>query len=125
MIAKELLAHKKVIVHTATDGKEAVEQVLKYSKKRGAAYDLILMDLQMPVMDGFEASAEIQKLIKAGEVKETPIVALSANNSDKDLEKCNKVGMKEHILKPLMDQSLQALLEKYLPKEKLNYLKQL
>ncbi len=90
---------------TAENGYVALEKV------RNNDYDIILMDIQMPVMDGFEAT----KAIRMGGQKKTqiPIIALTANATAKDIEKCLAAGMVDCIGKPFTPQSLFSILAKY------------
>ncbi|HTN68936.1 MAG: response regulator [Bacteroidales bacterium] len=81
------------IIDVANNGAEAVDKV---KEKR---YDLILMDLMMPVMDGFEATLAIRDIEKNNGFH-TPIVGLTANNFDADREKCLNIGMDEYMTKP-------------------------
>ncbi|MAD42057.1 MAG: hypothetical protein CL623_06660 [Arcobacter sp.] len=90
-------------IDIANDGLEALEKV---SKKK---YDLIFMDLQMPNMDGFEASKKIRQM-----KIETPIVALSASVMENDKELTKKAGMNTHIAKPINNEELNEILSKYL-----------
>lgn len=92
IVVVELLEALEMIVDIAANGKEAVELA------QTILYDLILMDLQMPVMDGFEAAKEIRKI---PEYKEIPIVALSAAVMQKDKELTSAVGMNAHLSKPI------------------------
>jgi PAS domain S-box-containing protein len=79
-----------------SDGKQATEK-LQYKH-----YDLILMDLQMPVMNGFEATAYIREIMKL----KTPIMALTADVTTVDLEKCKSVGMNDYVSKPIDEKIL-------------------
>jgi PAS domain S-box-containing protein len=92
IVVVELLENLEMIVDIAENGKEAVELA------RTILYDLILMDLQMPVMDGFEATKAIRAI---DEYKEIPIVALSAAVMQKDKELTSAVGMNAHLSKPI------------------------
>jgi CheY-like chemotaxis protein len=74
-------------------------------------YDLILMDCQMPEMDGFTATAEIRRQ-EAGS-HHTPIVALTANALDEEKQKCLEAGMDDHLPKPFRKSDLQTMLEKW------------
>jgi CheY-like chemotaxis protein len=92
-------------VETAENGYVAIE------KLKNASFDVILMDIQMPVMDGFETT----KSIRSGELpkSEIPIIALTANASSKDIEKCLAAGMNDCIPKPFTPDDLLRVLVKY------------
>jgi len=82
-------------VHIVPDGKEAVEAW------RTGAYDLILMDIQMPVMDGITAAATIRQAEQDGARRRTPIIALTANALTHQVEEYLAVGMDAHVAKPI------------------------
>lgn len=99
-----MLQSEGAIVYKAKNGKEAVEQFDEIKD-----LDLILMDLMMPIMDGYEATIQIRK-----KDKKIPILAMSANAYMQDIQKCYKAGMNGHISKPLYledlkDQIIQIL----------------
>ena len=96
-IEMAILTHIGFTVDTAGDGKEAVEMV---SAAPPETYDLILMDIQMPVMDGWEAARAIRALPEPGRAA-VPIVALSANVFESDMQKSLDAGMDAHLAKPL------------------------
>jgi CheY-like chemotaxis protein len=93
-VAQRLLEKNGFTVEVVNDGKEAVK-VLK-----NARYDLVLMDIQMPEMDGLEATVKIRQIEKR-KGNHTPVVALTANNSETMKERCFEVGMDGFIAKPL------------------------
>ena len=93
-------------VHAVVDGQEAV------AAWRERHYDLILMDCQMPVLDGYEATREIRNL--EGGLRHIPIVALTAHAMKDDDAKCKAAGMDFHLTKPLDRARLQACLDQYL-----------
>lgn len=97
IIATKLLAGKGCIVERARDGVECVNMLLK---AREGYYDLILMDIQMPVMDGYQAARSIRSFenVKKASV---PILAMTANAFREDCEKAAEAGMDGHIAKPL------------------------
>jgi CheY-like chemotaxis protein len=76
-------------------------------------YDLILMDCQMPMMDGYEASRAIRAL--TGEARTVPIIALTANALEGDRERCLAAGMDDYLTKPLKRERLRTALEQWLP----------
>ena len=86
-----MLQSEGAIVYKARNGKEAVEQFGQIKN-----LDLILMDLMMPIMDGYEATLQIRK-----KDKKIPILAMSANAYMQDIQKCYQAGMNGHISKPL------------------------
>jgi CheY-like chemotaxis protein len=100
-IVLALLEPTEVEIECAANGSEAVRM---FSGKP-ESYDLILMDLQMPEMDGFEATSKIRaieaKRNTSGMGKQIPIIAMTANVFKEDIEKCMDVGMNDHIGKPL------------------------
>lgn len=98
-----LLSEKGYNYDTASNGIEAVESVQSQS------YDMVLMDLQMPLMDGFDAARKIRDW-EAGE-KHTPIVALTAMLFDNEIQRCLSAGMDDCIAKPFDTDTLFQLIE--------------
>jgi len=103
-IEAELLKDAGFLLDRAMNGKIAVEKVEKFP---AGYYDLVLMDIQMPVMDGYEATRAIRRMEDAGKAK-VPIIALSANIFEEDKRKSMESGMNLHMAKPL---DLPGLLE--------------
>ncbi|MEA3353999.1 MAG: response regulator [Campylobacterota bacterium] len=103
-----LLEHSGIKIDIVNNGKEAVDIYNKNSE----IYELILMDLQMPIMDGYEAT----KLIRE-ENKDIPIIALTANAMKEDVEKTKSIGMNDHLNKPIEVEKLYEALLKYLSKK--------
>ena len=96
-IATELLNMMGITVEVAKDGKEAVDMV---EKSPEGYYDIIILDIQMPVMDGYKAACAIRSMNKKY-TKDVPIYAMSANAFAKDIQDSLDAGMNEHIAKPL------------------------
>jgi PAS domain S-box-containing protein len=119
-VAKELLESAEIIVDTATNGQKAVETV--YS--RALYYDAVLMDVQMPKMDGYEATRRIRETGKNTEKKtgsETdddqfpiPIIAMTAHVMEGDREKCLRAGMNDYITKPVDSEELFSVLSRWI-----------
>ena len=108
-IAVEILQMTGAEVETAENGKIAVEKVEASPK---GLYDLIFMDIQMPVMNGYEATAAIRSL--PGEQGKLPIVAMTANAFAEDVQLAKNTGMNGHIAKPLDMNKLNDVLENWL-----------
>jgi len=104
-VVVQLLAKKGWTVITAQNGKEALK------KANETRFDLILMDLMMPEMDGFAATKEIRK-DNHGKNFETPIIALTANAMKGDREKCMEAGMDDYISKPINPEDVYRIIEK-------------
>ncbi len=114
--ATELLRSMNIEVDTAVNGADAVEQV----QQRG--YDAVLMDIQMPVMDGLDAARHIRALAQqTGNERyaELPIIAMTALAMAQDEEKSRQAGMNDHITKPVDPRRLVATLAKWLPTDRL------
>ncbi len=108
LVATELLQGYGCTVTTAENGHEAVAAVKKKH------FDLIFMDCQMPVMDGFEATAKIRALEDQQVIKNMPIVAFTANAMKSDEAKCLSAGMNDFITKPINQENLEKIMIKWL-----------
>ena len=97
-IAAALLQDAGAIVTSTQNGQEAVE---RFSEAQEGFYDLILMDIQMPVMDGCSAAQAIRALPRS-DAKCTIIIAMTANSFREDVQKCLDSGMNAHIAKPFI-----------------------
>ena len=105
LIVEDNLANQKVMecmlvrlgfnVAFAENGLQALESV------RGKRFDLIFMDCQMPVMDGYVATQKLKAMMKSGEVFNTPIIAVTANALMSDRRKCIDAGMDDFMAKPV------------------------
>lgn len=107
-IATEILEDEGFVVEIANNGEEAVNMTNK------SQYDIVLMDMQMPIMDGLEATKTIRQKFSKNDL---PILAMTANASDADRDKCLEAGMNAHITKPIDPNLLFAGLAKWI-KEK-------
>ena len=96
-IAKTVLEDVGALIIRAENGQQAVEL---FKEKPAGTFDAILMDLMMPVMDGYTATRKIRSL-EHSDAKTIPIIAMTANAFQEDAEKCIAVGMNAHLAKPL------------------------
>ena len=111
-IAEELIGDTQVELETAEDGQEAVQM---YEAQEAGYYDLIFMDIQMPRMNGYEASRAIRASAKK-DAKTIPIIAMTANAFAEDVIESQKAGMNEHISKPLDLDQLMKCMSRWLKK---------
>ncbi len=109
-IAVEILQETGFIMDVADDGAVAVEKIKESEPGR---YDLILMDIQMPILNGYEATKQIRALNKPG-VSDIPIIAMTANAFDEDKKAAFAAGMNGHIAKPIDIPKLMELLTEIL-----------
>lgn len=109
-IAVEIIGSTGVSIDTAVNGLEAVEMV---SRSTEGFYQMILMDIQMPVMDGYEATRKIRAL-KRTDIPNMPIIAMTANAFSEDVTNALKAGMNYHLAKPIDLVALMGILAKYL-----------
>ncbi len=105
-VAQEILEASGLVVEIANDGSEGVEAVQR------SDYDAVLMDIQMPVMGGLEATAEIRK---EDRFKDLPIIAMTAHAMAGDREKSLSAGMDDHVTKPIDPEELFSALFRWIP----------
>ncbi len=94
-VARKMLQRLGLTCDTVTDGKSAVTAV------SGSRYDLVLMDCQMPIMDGYEATQLIRQRERSKDAPPVPIIAMTANAMAGDREKCIEAGMDDYLSKPV------------------------
>ncbi len=111
-IAREIMEMAGLQVEEAEDGKEAVEKVTASPE---GYYDIIFMDIQMPVMSGYEATRAIRALDRA-DTAAVPIIAMTANAFLEDIQASKDAGMNEHLSKPIDFDRFSEILKKYLKK---------
>jgi CheY-like chemotaxis protein/anti-sigma regulatory factor (Ser/Thr protein kinase) len=104
-VATELLRDVGFVVELAVNGQFALDKI------RSAHYDIVLMDMQMPVMDGVTATREIRKEAR---FKDLPVVAMTANAMQGDRERCIAAGMNDHVAKPIEPEDLWKALLKWI-----------
>ena len=113
-VARRMLDSDGYRVTVANNGLEALEAFLRGS------FDLVLMDCQMPEMDGFEASRRIREREKESNARRVPIIALTANAMQQDRDECLNAGMDDHLSKPYSREELRTMLKKWLEPEAAN-----
>jgi signal transduction histidine kinase/CheY-like chemotaxis protein len=109
MLIERLLARRGVTAAHATDGRDVL------TKLESDHYDLILMDCQMPVLDGYNTAREIRSRERARQRDHVPIVAMTASAMEGDRERCLAAGMDDYIAKPVDSDRLDQLLRRWLP----------
>ncbi len=113
IVAETMLSKLGIEIEIATNGKQAVELAVLHR------YDLILMDCQMPIMDGLQATTLIRRQLQQSG-KDIPIIAVTANATEKDRQHCLRAGMDDFLSKPYSIDQLQHIVQRWLPKEKAN-----
>lgn len=120
LLVEDNLLNQKVVIFNlkkynynvtaVTNGPEAIEQVRLHS------YDLVLMDIMLPEMDGYEITAAIREYEKANGInKPVPIIAITANTLDNDRERCFNIGMNEYLSKPFTAAQLIEKIRIFIP----------
>lgn len=123
LVAEDNSIHQQVVigilrklgyahVDAVANGRETLSALEKYK------YDLILMDVQMPYMDGIEVTKKIRSKQSSAEDNDIPIIALTAHAMDKDRDRCLKAGMNDYIAKPIAPQTLAKVMQKQLKRSK-------
>ena len=110
-VAKRMLEALSCHVDVAADGTEAVDLL------KTIPYDLVMMDCQMPEMDGYEATRKIREREK-GSPHRVPIIAMTANALEGDRERCLEAGMDDYVTKPVDKSQLERIIEKHIPRDR-------
>jgi len=108
MVAEAMLARAGLGVDTVTDGHQAVQRTL------AERFDVVLMDCQMPVLDGIEATRQIRQREAGSGGTPLPIVGLTANATEEDRQACLAAGMDDYLAKPFREHQLHSVLARYL-----------
>ena len=106
-VAKRVLTHLGYQVDIVNNGVEAINAIAEKS------YDLILMDIQMPEMDGLETTRYIRKQESESQLPPIAIVAMTANATEDDQNICRDAGMSDYISKPIQIDKLKSMLQRY------------
>ncbi|MEX2463562.1 MAG: response regulator [Balneolaceae bacterium] len=113
LLARRILEREGYQVDVVENGDKAVKAV------ETNKYDVLLMDVQMPELDGYDATKRIREL-ESGNGKHLPIIAMTAHALDKDREKCIASGMDDYVSKPIDRELLKRLIRKYIQKPPIN-----
>ena len=111
LVAEGILEEMELQADIATNGDEAIEILLNAKEN---PYSVVLMDCQMPVMDGYEATKALRDGLAGDEYKSITVIAMTANAMDGDKEKCFASGMNDYIAKPIDAKILERTLRRYL-----------
>ncbi len=114
LVIKLLLGKLQITLTQVADGQQAVDVMT--NSETASRPSLILMDLHMPVMDGYSATQKIRQWESSNEVSRTPIIALTADAFEEDRQHCFAVGMDDFLTKPISIDALSCALSKWLPK---------
>lgn len=110
-VAKRMLESRGMQVEVAENGLVAIET---FARTPVGYFDAILMDIRMPVMDGLTATRSIRQM-KKPTAKTIPIIAMSANAFDEDMERSRVAGMNAHLSKPIEPQTLYETVARFVP----------
>jgi len=111
IVATKMLEKAGLSFEVAKNGEEALKRM-----QQEHSFDLILMDCQMPVMDGYEATEALRTMEAEKKLQRLPVIAMTANAMEGDKDKCLAAGMDDYISKPVNQQALKATLAKWLNK---------
>lgn len=114
MVLQVILKKCEVIVSIAHNGQEAIDLL------RDGVFDIVLMDVQMPILDGLEATKFIREELKLS----TPIIGLSANAMREEVEVCKQAGMNDYLVKPYSERALVEVMRKWGTPDAINYQKE-
>jgi len=118
-LMSNILTQSGIHVEIVQNGKAAVETIRNTLEQNNQLFDLILMDLQMPVMDGFSASLAIGDLVEKYQKNEIPIIAITAHTSVHSREKCLRSGMVDFIPKPIDPETCLEALSQWIHSDKI------
>ncbi|PCJ33455.1 MAG: hypothetical protein COA99_15770 [Moraxellaceae bacterium] len=113
LVAEGILEDFDVFVKAVSNGKEAIDALMD---AKGDGFDLVLMDCQMPVMDGYEATKVIRNQGAGLNNVNIPIIAMTANAMEGDREKCIAAGMSGYLSKPIEPEEIETTLSTWLAK---------
>jgi CheY-like chemotaxis protein len=112
LVIESLLGQLGLTVTLVNDGQQALNNIIQ-----GTQVDVILMDLHMPIMDGYTATEQIRQWESEHQQPHLPIIALTADAFEEDRQHCMAVGMNDFLTKPIAIEALKSALSKWLPKQ--------
>lgn len=112
-VCKQILSELEFEIVLSANGNEAIELLETAQKEGSKTFKLILMDLEMPFLDGFEVTKILREKMNAKILAEIPIIGLSGHEHEGILKKCFEVGMNEYLKKPLECDAVRKIIEKY------------
>jgi CheY-like chemotaxis protein len=115
LVADAAMAQMGLTVTLATDGQQALALLTAGPHH----FDIVLMDCQMPVLDGIEATRRLRVHEQGAGLPNVPVVALTANAMPQDRQRCTAAGMDDHLAKPFKHEELAAVLRRHLAPHKL------
>ena len=113
-VAEHMVSALGYQVFSALSGESVIELLMKHEHK-SQPIQVIFMDCQMPVMDGYETTEILRKKMARKEIPEIPIIALTANSDKSDRDHCKKVGMVDYLTKPLSEEKLEKMIKNHFP----------
>ncbi len=116
-VAIAVLEHAGIRVAAAQNGREAVNALKSTTTRRRRPLDAVLMDLQMPVMDGFEAARRIREHEQTSGATRIPIIAMTAHALERDREKSRAAGMDDYVVKPIQTVQLYKVLQQWIGRQ--------
>jgi len=119
-LMKNILTQSGIQVEIVQNGQVAVDNIQQALENNNPLYDLILMDIQMPVLDGFSASVAIRKLVEDYQKHEIPIIAITAHTSVHSREKCLRSGMVDFMPKPIDPETCLEVLSQWIHSDKIS-----
>ncbi len=111
-VAQEILGNARLVTETASNGRHALEILRRTLSGETAPFDVVLMDVQMPEMDGYEATSKIRSELR---MEDLPVIAMTAHAMKGDREKCIEAGMNDYIAKPIDPDQLVSVISEWVP----------
>jgi len=118
-LMKNILELSGIQIDIAQNGQEAIDLIQSLINQQSPMFDAILMDIQMPELDGFSASQQIQKILENHKQPEVPIIAITAHTTTHSREKCMRAGMVDYLAKPIDPEKCLDVISQWIHSDKL------